>query len=494
MNFYIINHNFKYEAEKVARLFLPFEKFQFIYNSENDYSDDFVFTEIVEKTDKSFLTVQVKLGEKYESQTTEILKSNKDYHNECERLLAVNIFRCFEKITGYYPKWGILTGIRPARLLARLIEREGEENGLKAFKEKMLVTDKKAQFCYKCLKSEEEIIGESKPNDFSLYISIPFCPSRCYYCSFVSHSVESAKDLIPTYVQKLIEEIKYTAEIAKKCNLNLSTVYIGGGTPTTLSAEQLGKVMKTVTESFDMSNVKEFTVEAGRPDTIDKEKLECIKQNGATRISINPQTMSDEVLKNIGRKHTVGDFINCFKMARSVGFRNINTDLIVGLNGDTAEGFMETVDKIISLDPESVTIHALSVKRSANLNKLNLYHDLQKGIGAESLVEKAKEKLESAGILPYYMYRQGKTVGNLENVGYAKKGYEGIYNIYIMDETHTILACGASATSKLKQPNGKYIERIFNFKYPYEYLNGFDEMLERKKKVTEFYDLYNTRN
>lgn len=495
MNFYINNHNFKYESEKVARLFLPFEKFIFIYNSPKSSFEDYVYTEIIkEQNGNSLIIAEVKLGEILETKKLEISNSVTNYSGECERNLAVCIFECFVKLTNYYPKWGILTGIRPARLLSGINEKYGTQNGLEIFKKKMLVSNEKAELCEKCLKSEEKIILKSKPDFFSLYISVPFCPSRCYYCSFVSHSVESAKDLIPDYVEALIKEIEYTAKIAKQCNIKLCSVYIGGGTPTTLSDYQLEQIMKSVNECFDTSYLTEYTVEAGRPDTITEEKLKAIKQNGATRISINPQTMNDEVLKNIGRKHTVSDFVNCFNLARKLGFNNINTDLIAGLQGDTYESFINSVEQIIKLNPESVTVHALCVKRAATLNKLNMYHDIEKGKEVEKMVSTAKQKLESAGIFPYYMYRQGKTVGNLENVGYAKIGYEGVYNIYIMDETHTILACGASATSKLKQPNGKYIERIFNYKYPYEYLKGFNEMLNRKQRVVEFYDIYGTRN
>ena len=264
------------------------------------------------------------------------------------------------------------------------------------------------------------------------------------------------------------------------------TVYVGGGTPTTLSAEQLTQLLTAIHTCFG-ENFDELTVEAGRPDTITKERLIALKNGGVSRISINPQTMNDNVLNNIGRKHTTQQTIEAFYLARECGFDNINMDLIAGLPGDTVESFKNTIDAIINLNPESVTVHSLSLKRSSGLGQDKDFSYLKDGVFAGEMVEYAESKLKAAGILPYYMYRQSKTVGNLENVGYAKKGYEGLYNVYIMDETHTILACGASAVTKLKSVNDGQIERIFNYKYPYEYISLFEEMIERKKRVEEFY-------
>lgn len=488
MYFFIINHDFKYECEKVARLFLPFEKF--IFSNEKVSCENYILTELIEYESNVTLLVEISANNTKISKSSEVLKSCDNFKGECERNLGVNIFNCLSELTCYKPDWGILTGIRPAAFLARLEKKMGKEKAKEFFKEKMLVSDNKIRLCEECLETENEIISKSKDNSFSLYISIPFCPSRCKYCSFVSHSVEASRHLIPQYVELLCQEIEYTSKIAKKLNLKLETIYIGGGTPTTLEAEDLEKIMNTVSSCFDLSKIKEYTVEAGRPDTITLQKLNVIKQCGATRLSINPQTMNDEVLKNIGRNHTADMFVESFLLARKVGFDNINTDLIAGLEGDSFNSFKDTLNKIIALNPESVTVHSLSIKRAATLTKENKFYNIEKGNAAAEMVDFAFSELEKAGIFAYYMYRQGKTVGNLENVGYAKKQKEGIYNIYIMDETHTILACGASATTKLREPNGSYIERIFNYKYPYEYISGFEEMLNRKKRVIEFYEIY----
>ncbi len=486
MIFITHNHSFKYELEKLCRLFLPFEKFEF-YDNETDIlnAENYVFTGI----DGLNLSVKLHLDGKYE-QRTEKIQACENFEKTAELKLALMLFDCFYKITGYKTPWGILTGVRPAKLIGKLISDFGEEYAQKYFTETLLVSNEKTELCKICSKVEEQIIKKSTNQSFSLYISVPFCPSRCNYCSFVSHSVEQSKKLIPLYVEKLCEEIKETGKIANRIGLKLMTVYIGGGTPTTLSAEQLTLIMQTVRNHFDLSNLIEYTVEAGRPDTVTVEKLLAIKSGGATRISINPQTMNDDVLLKIGRRHTVEQTITAYNLARKLGFSNINTDLIAGLSGDSLESFKNSVDEIIKLNPENVTVHTLSMKRASNLAKLGHDFDFDVGKTAEQMVDYARNRLCEKGITPYYMYRQSKTVGNLENVGYSKAGYEGLYNIYIMDETHSILACGASAVTKLREPDGNFIDRVFNYKYPYEYINNFDEILNRKSKILSFYKEY----
>ena len=252
--------------------------------------------------------------------------------------------------------------------------------------------------------------------------------------------------------------------------------------------------MTAVKDFFDLSSLREYTVEAGRPDTVTKEKLDVIKNLGATRISINPQTMNNEVLKGIGRRHTAEDTERAFMLAREHGFDNINTDLIAGLPGDTFDSFKTTLKRVLALNPESVTVHSLSMKRSSSLNVNGLFPEAKMGAEAAKMVNFAREALTQRGIAPYYMYRQSKTVGNLENVGYAKRGAECLYNVFTMDETHTVLACGASAVTKLRQPDGPYIERIFNYKYPYEYISRFNELTARKDGILRFYEKYPANN
>ncbi len=491
MVFYLNDQRFKYELEKLSRLFLPFEKFIFTDSAEELSSAQEYALAVCERKDGGFaLSVELKLDFKHEKREETVALTDEDSFTLCERSLALMLFDCFYEITGYRSPWGILTGVRPAKLIGKLIASEGEKKAVDYFKNSLLVSDSKTELCLECHRSERSIISRSRPDSFSLYISVPFCPSRCNYCSFVSHSVEQAKRLIPQYVKLLCEEIRKTAEIAQALNLKLRTVYVGGGTPTTLTSEQLTEVMDTVKSCFDFEFLEEYTVEAGRPDTVTREKLLAIKQGGATRISINPQTMNDNVLKNIGRRHTVQEMVDAFKMARECGLDNINTDLIAGLSGDTLDSFCRSVDELIKLAPENVTVHTLSMKRASNLTKSRTVFEAEQGKMAADMVDYANRALKKAGIVPYYMYRQSKTAGNLENVGYAKIGYEGLYNVYIMDETHTILACGASAVTKLREPNGPNIERIFNYKYPYEYIERFDTILERKEGICEFYSRY----
>jgi len=481
-----IGHSFNYELEKLIRIFLPFERIT-IYDS---FEEDSRLAVVTLKKDENIALAQLFIEGKTAESYEKIMATDEDFDKVCERALAVQLYNCFTEITGYFPDWGILTGVRPAKLFSRLSDKLGKDNAEKYFSEELKVKQNKISLCRESIEGEKQITNLSRPDSFSLYVSIPFCPSRCSYCSFVSHSTERSEKLIPQYVELLCEELKQTAKIVKKAGLSLSTVYIGGGTPTTLSAEQLEKLMSTIKENFNINEALEYTVEAGRPDTITKEKLKAIKAGGATRISINPQTMNDSVLEAIGRRHTAQQTVEAYKLAVSEGFTNINMDLIAGLPTDTFEGFKNTLDKVIELNPQSVTIHSLSMKRASTLSVNEELPEIETGKTAALMVDYGRKNLTDNGIVPYYMYRQSKTVGNLENVGYARKGFECLYNVYIMDETHTILGCGASAVTKLREPNGDFISRIFNFKYPYEYISRFSELTERKKGVLEFYEKY----
>lgn len=487
MIFSLVGHDSKYELEKVARLFMPFANFQF--TQEGSPADEiYTACERGEKGIRCVASVHFEGGPILREELVTDTASP-DLAKLCELAMARCLFDALSTYTAYRPEWGIVTGIRPVRLLEHYLDRYGEKAG-EMLRKEMLVSSEKLDLTAACLEKETAVIRKSEPNDFSLYISVPFCPSRCNYCSFVSHSVEKAKKLIPDYVEKLCEELRYTAQIVKNEGLRLHTIYIGGGTPTTLSAEQLRTVMQTVKDHFDLSALTEYTVEAGRPDTVTEEKLRTVKELGATRVSINPQTMNDSVLQAVGRRHTAAQTVEAYRLAQKVGFDAINMDLIAGLTSDTPESFRQTVDTVLQLDPDNVTVHTLSMKRASNLTKAGMFFDLQTAKPVAEMLHYAARQLTKAGIVPYYMYRQGKTVGNLENVGYAKEGKEGLYNIYIMDETHTILACGASAVTKLRAPHGAQIERIFNYKYPYEYLLHFDEMIGRKTAIADFYHRY----
>lgn len=481
MEVYIFNHDYLYELENLTRVFFPNDKITVLkYMGGEDMKPPFVYTAITE--DK--MEARLCDGEFDKTVTAPLTEGDK------ELALMTLVFDLFTQYTGYIPKWGLLTGVRPIKLMRRLKDDMGEGEAKKYFREKLLVSEEKIDLACETEKNERKILDLSKRNSFSLYVSIPFCPSRCSYCSFVSQSVEKAKHLVEPYLELLVKEIKKTAEIVKSLKLNLETVYIGGGTPTTLSAEQLKILLDAIKSSFDLSKCREFTVEAGRPDTITFDKLKPILEGGADRISVNPQTLNDNVLENIGRRHTAQQAIDAFKLARQAGVGHINMDLIAGLPGDTIESFRNTLDGICELDPESITVHTLSMKKSSGLTAEGKQILKQEGITASLMLEYTKEKLSALGYKPYYLYRQSRMVGNLENVGWAKEGFESSYNVFVMDETHTVLGCGAGAVTKLKEFGTDRLERIFNFKYPYEYNTRFDEIIERKKGITEFYAKY----
>nr|WP_306526575.1 coproporphyrinogen dehydrogenase HemZ [Ruminococcus bromii] len=477
MNLYVKNHNFHFELENLTRLFFPNEKITVI----RDFSEPqppYIYTEVSDK-----ITITVNIGSFNKSETA--VKKLADDDNEL--VSAQLLYKLLCDFTGLTQPWGILTGVRPVKLLRRLAEESSEEQAVKKFEKDFFVSNEKIALSRETEHNERKILELSKPESFSLYVGIPFCPSRCSYCSFVMASIERAEKLIEPYTKLLCEEIKRTAEIANKLGLRLETVYFGGGTPTTLSAEQLDTVLGTVNKSFDMSTCREFTVEAGRPDTIDIAKLFALKENKVDRISINPQTVNDEVLKTIGRKHTAQQFFDAFELARKCGFDNINTDLIAGLPTDTPESFKNSLDSIVRLNAECVTVHTLCMKRASRLTTEGVTLDLQQARDAREMLAYTQNILGQNEYIPYYMYRQSRMVGNLENVGWSKKSFESLYNVYVMDETHTILACGSGGVTKLKRNNPDYLERIFNFKYPYEYIDRFDELIQRKSGIMQFY-------
>ena len=386
--------------------------------------------------------------------------------------------------TGTRPPWGMLTGVRPVRLVHDL-RRKGLSPAQQQafFCQRNDVSEEKYKLAVEIANNQQYVINHNSLWSYSLYISIPFCPSRCSYCSFVSTTTEKSGALVAPYLEKLEQELQSIAAMAEKLHLRLETVYIGGGTPTAVSAQQLAHLMAAVRGAFDFSHVREFTVEAGRPDCTTPEKLAAIREGGATRISINPQTLSDEVLRAIGRRHTAQDVVDCFAAARKAGHRNINMDLIAGLPLDTPAGFEKSLAGVLALSPENVTVHTLTLKRASNLVMQAAppaYGDVAQ------MVQHSIGALQSAGYGPYYLYRQKGTLQNLENTGWAKPGFAGLYNIYIMEEVHTILSAGAGGSTKLVGPAGR-IERVFNHKYPLEYLARFDEVLARKQKIEDFY-------
>ncbi|MGN0637307.1 MAG: coproporphyrinogen dehydrogenase HemZ [Huintestinicola sp.] len=481
MTIYFENNSYKYEVEAVMKLFCPLESFEFVFDGEYDDSGDSLLVSVSDK-----LLVSAKLGEKKQTVSAPLCPES-----ERELTLCRMIYTVMSQLTGVSPEWGCLTGIRPVKKVNALISEGCDKDGVyERLREKYFISRRKSDLSYLTAVTQSPALQSLDPKSFSLYVAIPFCPSRCSYCSFVSHSIRSkgAKELIPQYVEMLCREIEEMGEMLRDKKTFCDTVYIGGGTPTSLSAEQIEKIMKTIEKSIDISRIREYTVEAGRADSITEDKLIAIRDNGATRISINPQTMQDGVLKAIGRQHTAAQFEECYTLARRLGFDNINTDTIAGLPTDTFEGFKDTIDRLIELDPESITVHTLTVKRSAELFKSA--ESFREGYltddSVSRMVNYAFDTLTEKGFMPYYLYRQKNTVGNLENVGYAKQGKEGLYNIFIMEEAQNILACGASGSTKLIDPETGKITRYFNYKYPYEYISRYEKMMGYKTSLEKF--------
>ncbi len=411
-------------------------------------------------------------GKTVTSQHFEAFDKDNKYERTSKMSIGHAVFDACVKLTGYLPPWGLLTGIRPSVVAAELIYKHGEVAAIEILQKKYLLSFDKAKLAVTVAQNERLLLDSIDSSNCSIYISIPFCPTRCTYCSFISYATKKLFQLIPQYVDRIVEDIKSTFNLVKRLGLCVSTVYIGGGTPTTLSPQQLERVLSTVKACLGNTKLVEFTVEGGRPDTITEEKLSVLKRYGVDRISVNPQSLNDDVLQKIGRNHTVKDFYDAYDMVSKSGINIVNTDLIAGLDGDDFESFKSTIDRIIDLDPENVTVHSFSVKKSAQILKDNSdIFNLNGGFADES-VNYAYQRLTASGYIPYYMYRQKNTVSDLENVGYAKRGTFGAYNVLMMGDGHTVFGIGAGATTKLmKKTNGKTeILRIFSPKYPYEYL------------------------
>ena len=480
MKIYITGLPSGYEVEHLVRLFYPMAPLTLTPPEEGE---DCVWAE---KKEDSLYAMVREQGQSRDA-AAPLPRPVEAGGETVEFTLASLTYDLLRSWTGIRPPWGKMTGVRPVRLIHDKRAAGWTEADIdRFFLERFDCSRQKYDMAKAIADLQEPILKlGSAPKTYSLYLGIPFCPSRCSYCSFVSCNLDRDRKPVQPYVDCLCREVEAIREQADKAGLKLCSIYIGGGTPTSLSADQLRQLMGTVRENFDLSKVVEYTVEAGRPDCTDAEKLAVIKEYGATRISINPQTFSDEVLANIGRKHSAQDILDCCAEARAAGHDDINMDLIAGLPGDTVEGFEKSLRQAIALDPENITVHTLTLKRASRIviedQKENDYADVA------AMLEKC-QLLADAGYRPYYLYRQKNTLQNLENVGWCKPGHEGYYNIYIMEEVQTILSAGAGGSTKLVADGGRRMQRIFNFKYPTEYIQRFAEVLERKKGVADFYD------
>ena len=391
------------------------------------------------------------------------------------------LYKLLSQLTGQTLPWGNLTGIRPTKIAMGLIE-SGMSNAQAAeyMRNTYFTSKEKTALAITIANRERELLKDiDYEKGYSLYVGIPFCPSICLYCSFSSSPLQRWKDQVDAYLDALLKELDFISEAMK--DRTLDTIYIGGGTPTTLEPEQLERLLEHINARFPVYQVKEYTVEAGRPDSITREKLQAIRKFPVTRISVNPQTMNQATLELIGRRHTVEDTRHAFALARECGFDNINMDIIVGLPGEQKEDVQHTLEEIKKLDPDSLTVHSLAVKRAARLNMFKEQYEEMEFINNQEIMDMAMKYAYECQMGPYYLYRQKNMCGNLENIGYAKVDKAGIYNILIMEEKQSILAAGAGASTKFVFQNGERIERAENVKDVANYISRIDEMIERKR-------------
>ncbi|MCE9676145.1 coproporphyrinogen dehydrogenase HemZ [Paraclostridium bifermentans] len=476
-------HDYKYEIAELFKLFTT----QFKFIKEDEKFEKALINEFIK--DEDYIKSTTKY---YENNDLKLCKeevfninslNEEEIKKKSKTIIKRSIFKVLSELYDTYVPWGILTGIRPVKIVHSLLDEGLSEVEIRQnLKDNYLIKDEKIDLALDIAKRERVFIYPIDKNKISLYVSIPFCPTRCVYCSFPSNPMKQFGHLRENYVKAIVKEIKGLAKLLKETNKEIETLYIGGGTPTTLESEQLDDLIKSLFMELDLTKIKEFTVEAGRPDTITREKLEVMKKHNVTRISINPQTMNNETLVKIGRDHNVDDIVRCFNMARDLGFNNINMDIILGLVDENVEMVRNTLERIKELSPESLTVHTLAIKRASTLKENLDKYELTRYEEMVSMINLSMEYAKSMGLNPYYMYRQKHMLGNLENIGYAKEGFECIYNIQIMEEKQSNLAVGAGAISKYVYVDEDRIERTDNVKNVEIYIDRVDEMIERKEK------------
>lgn len=489
MRLYFSGHDCRYAAEQSLLMLFPGEKPEYPEGSPSGERCE----------------LRVSRGAKYTVCTALLLRSgaafrgraqaeNPDPADEyalrgCEnRLVKLAFYRAALASGLPKPEWGSLSGVRPAKLVDGYLREGLSPRAAKGrFMREYFVSGSRAQLCLDAALAAQEAARSLDERDVCLYVGIPFCPTRCAYCSFVSQSVEKSMKLMEPFLDALLLDIRATAAETRRAGLRPVALYMGGGTPTTLSAAQLDRLCAALEREFDLSALREYAVEAGRPDTITAEKLRVLRAHGVGRVSVNPQTMSDSVLEAIGRRHTAQDIVDALALVRECGGFEVNMDLIAGLPADTAGGFSRTLDAVLSLAPENVTVHTLSLKRGSGLTLAG--RPLPEAGEVRAMLDEAMERLAGSGYAPYYLYRQKNMAGGFENVGWTKPGSENLYNICIMEELCSILAMGAGGSTKLVADGGKRIKRFIAPKYPQEYINAAPGFAAGKERIGEFYGL-----
>ncbi|MCQ2420681.1 MAG: coproporphyrinogen dehydrogenase HemZ [Clostridia bacterium] len=477
MKLYLKNHTERYPVEQLQLQLFAQEPSEFVTEPfEGDGTVSSLSKGRVWLTATAKVTYHGKTG--FASQRVKLADADV---RRTRRILQRSYYLAAVQVLEKEPAWGALSGVRPSKLSTKaMLEGASKTQAEKLLREVYFVSPARAKLCADASNYTVQAKSLLAPGDLSVYIGIPFCPTRCAYCSFVSESIERCGEFLPDYLECLLREVEYTGQLLKASGFHIRSIYMGGGTPTTLSSAQMERLLGKIQDSFDLSRSLEFTVEGGRPDTLDEEKLRVIKEGGATRISINPQTMSDAVLKAVGRRHTAQQVVEAFEQARRAGFDDINMDLIAGLPGDTAQSFRDSLTRVLSLDPSNVTVHTLALKKGADL--------FQKRVGLPSaedvsdMLDFTETTLRGAGFDPYYLYRQKYMSGSFENVGWCKPAYPGYYNIYMMEELHSILSLGGGGMNKINLPQEK-LARFHNPKYPQDYISRIDTILQQKDEI-----------
>ena len=433
---------------------------------------------------KTWITVRASITlDGKTAQATRRLKTGEETVRLRRRSLQQSMYLAARQLLPSEPAWGALAGVRPTKITTKhLLEGGTAQSAEKLLKDVYYVTPERRKLAVACSQSTVKAARLLEPEDVSLYVGIPFCPTRCSYCSFVSRTVGRKTELLEPYLEALLKEMEVTGALLEKSGRRLRTIYIGGGTPSTLSTPQLERLMDAIASAFDLSRCLEFTVEGGRPDTLDEEKLRAIYQHGANRMSINPQTMVDSVLRACGRPHKAEDVVRAYRQAEAAGFEAINMDLIAGLPEDNVAGFCRSLDEVAALHPSNITVHTLALKKGADLFEKR--QSLPTADQVTEMVAYANQTLAALGYKPYYLYRQKYMSGSFENVGWSRDGMDCLYNIYMMEELHTILSVGGGGMNKVNLPDGS-LRRFHNPKFPEQYIELIDRVTQQKKELFE---------
>ena len=485
MKLYFQGHDYKYAAEQMMLTLFPQERPE--YPDAPASGEDGLFLTL--SKGQTWVTATAKLiwgGATYTAtrrcSATELLGGELQADRACQRILKLAFFRAATAALGACPPWGALTGVRPVKIPTRAMQQgKSAAQARKLLEQEFFVAPDKAELAMDCARASMAADSSLKADEVSLYVGIPFCPSRCAYCSFISADVGRSLKLVDPYLDGLLQEVEQAGLGLREGGKRVRTVYIGGGTPTTLNAGQMDALLSCMERHLPLDGCTEFTVEAGRPDTIDLEKLQVLRAHGVGRISINPQTLEDSVLDAIGRKHSAGDIAQAMKLARQVGFDCINMDLIAGLPRDGFDGFCRSLNGVLAMAPENITVHTLALKKGSRLMEQG--GAIPDGDEVARMLAFSNETLRNAGYVPYYLYRQKYMSGSLENVGWALPGQENVYNICMMEELHSVLSLGAGGVTKLVNRTTGAIQRISNPKFPYEYMEQLPQILEQKRTM-----------